>query len=185
MVKMVSIDIGCGKRKYSNSIGLDKIKIGDVDIICDVDNYGLPFKKNTIDFVYTRHFLEHVQNFEFVVKEIHRVVKPDGKIDVIVPHFSNSLAYSDFTHKRYFGYYTFDYFSPMNYQGGRKVPEYYTDFKFKIIRKKLMFTHYPIIKNVFNKIFNSSEIFSKIYESYLTFMFPCYEIEYILKPIKK
>ncbi|RLJ09615.1 MAG: SAM-dependent methyltransferase, partial [Candidatus Aenigmatarchaeota archaeon] len=138
---MISLDIGCGTRKYQNSIGLDKVKLSTVDIVCDVDKDGLPFKDNTVDFIYTRHFLEHVNNLEYILKEIHRVVKRTGKVCVIVPHFSNPLGYSDFTHKRTFGYYTFDYFSPLKYQRGRKVPDYYVDFKFKVLEKNLMFSH--------------------------------------------
>jgi len=133
------IDIGCGMHKYPGSTGIDKIGLDGVDIVCDVEESGLPFRDDSIDVVYSRHFLEHVDNFEYVIKDIHRVLKLDGTANIIVPHFSNPLGYSDPTHKRFFGYYTFDYFCPEQYQGRRKVPTYYADFMFRIIDKKLEF----------------------------------------------
>ena len=141
------IDIGCGMHKYPGSTGIDKIGLDGVDIVCDVEESGLPFRDDSIDVVYSRHFLEHVDNFEYVIKDIHRVLKLDGTANIIVPHFSNPLGYSDPTHKRFFGYYTFDYFCPEQYQGRRKVPTYYADFRFRIIDKKLEFIQYKLSRN--------------------------------------
>lgn len=133
---MKIIDVGCGKHKSPGSVGIDKIGLPEVDIVCDVEREGLPFKDNSIDMVYSRHFLEHVKNFEFVMREVYRVLKPKGKANIVVPHFSNPLGYSDPTHKRFFGYYTFDYFCPEKYQKRRKVPDY---------RKKARIHALPII----------------------------------------
>ena len=178
------IDIGCGMYKYPGSTGIDKIGLDGVDIVCDVERSGLPFRDDSIDVVYSRHFLEHVDNFEYVIKDIHRVLKPDGTANIIVPHFSNPLGYSDPTHKRFFGYYTFDYFCPEQYQGRRKVPTYYADFRFKIIDKKLEFIQYKLFKNLLDKLFNCKEIITQFYETYLAFTVPCHQIRYTLKPIK-
>ncbi len=47
----------------------------------------LPFKNDSVDFIFIEHVLEHVtplQGFRFL-KEAHRVLKPKGVIRVIVP----------------------------------------------------------------------------------------------------
>ena len=44
------------------------------------------------------------------MREITRVLKKNGKANIFVPHFSNPYYYSDYTHKRFLGLYTFYYF---------------------------------------------------------------------------
>ena len=61
--------------------------------------------------IYSRHPLEHVRNFLPLMAELHRVTRPGGRIEIIVPHFSNPYGYSDPTHVRHFGLYTFFYFA--------------------------------------------------------------------------
>lgn len=46
----------------------------------------IPFKNNTFDFVLSRHVLEHVDNPEKMIKEIKRVIKKGGIIQIAVPH---------------------------------------------------------------------------------------------------
>jgi len=47
----------------------------------------LPFKNNSVDFIYTSHFLEHFKKFEAekIVKDCFRVLKPGGAIRITVP----------------------------------------------------------------------------------------------------
>ena len=58
--------------------------IQDVDIIADGDD--LPFKDNTVDFVFTSHVLEHFFDPIKALKEWYRVTKTGGYIFMIVPH---------------------------------------------------------------------------------------------------
>ena len=48
---------------------------------------GLPFKDNTVDWIYTCHFLEHVKKREAanILSECYRVLKPGGSIRIVVP----------------------------------------------------------------------------------------------------
>jgi SAM-dependent methyltransferase len=47
----------------------------------------LPFKDESVDFIYTSHFLEHFKKFEAekIVRDCFRVLKPGGTIRVTVP----------------------------------------------------------------------------------------------------
>lgn len=58
--------------------------IKKVDLISDGDN--LPFKDNTLDFVFTSHVLEHFYNPIKALKEWYRVIKVGGYIFMIIPH---------------------------------------------------------------------------------------------------
>ena len=59
---MKILDIGCGRNKHENTIGIDHHKVEGVDAICDIED-GLPFKDNIFDKIYCSHILEHVRNF--------------------------------------------------------------------------------------------------------------------------
>ena len=55
-----------------------------VDLISKGDD--LPFKDNTIDFVFTSHVIEHFYDPIKALKEWYRVIKKDGYIFIIAPH---------------------------------------------------------------------------------------------------
>ncbi len=59
---------------------------GDADIIADIRK-PLPVGDSTCELVYLSHVLEHVPWTETVkvLKDIHRIVKPNGSIEVHVP----------------------------------------------------------------------------------------------------
>ena len=78
------LDIGCGAneivRSYSGEgIGVDVYQWGDVDIIVK-NTAELPFKNKTFDTVSIVAALNHIPNRRNVLKEIHRILKDDGKI---------------------------------------------------------------------------------------------------------
>lgn len=58
--------------------------IRKIDLISDGDN--LPFKDNTLDFVFTSHVLEHFYDPIKALKEWYRVVKVGGYVFMIIPH---------------------------------------------------------------------------------------------------
>ncbi|ROL55665.1 methyltransferase domain-containing protein [Bacteroidetes/Chlorobi group bacterium Naka2016] len=49
--------------------------------------YGLPLPDESVDYIYTSHFLEHIykDEAEFVIKEFYRILKKGGKVRVVVP----------------------------------------------------------------------------------------------------
>jgi len=121
------IELGCGKNKKKGRIGIDRLDLPGVDIVADLED-GLTFLPDcSVDEIHSRSFFEHVQNFEELVAEVVRVLKKNGKCFVFVPHFSNPYYYSDYTHNKFMGLYTFYYFVESKYQLQRKVPSFYTD----------------------------------------------------------
>jgi predicted SAM-dependent methyltransferase len=83
------VDLGCGKGKLPGYIGIDSEPIeGVVDYVMDVRS-GLPFVDEEVDEIYTSHFLEHLTGPECLklLEECHRVLKPSGIMEIIVPDF--------------------------------------------------------------------------------------------------
>ena len=129
---MRKLDIGCGWQKKPGFIGIDAKPERGVDIIRDVER-GLPFDDNSVDEVYTAHFLEHVKDLVFVMEEIYRVCKNKAKVRIIVPYYQSTGAVRDPTHVRFFAEDSFDYFDRTNGMLGA----FYTqkmDFKIEYLK---------------------------------------------------
>jgi SAM-dependent methyltransferase len=190
----VIIELGCGTKKEKGRIGIDRLDIQGVDIVADIEK-GLPFiPDNSIDEVYCSHILEHVDNFELLIREIARVLKKNGRAHIFVPHFSNPHFYSDYTHKRPFGLYTFYYFVEKQKQLRRKVPDFYTDIRIEIISLRLIFRSlYKIpfwpykvtrpVKFLCEWVFNLNTAMQEYYEDNFCYRFPCKGIELSFKPL--
>lgn len=163
------LDLGCGNRKHSpESIGIDKINLPGVDIVHDL-NKGIPLEDNYADAIYSSHFLEHVDDFIFIVEEMHRVAKPGAIINIRVPYCLCFDAFTDPTHKNHFTERAFHYFSDQIYFN------YYSKAKFQILNNELIIN--PCLKNRILSFF--------IPRQYLKAVFDVYnEVVFELKVIK-
>lgn len=139
MVNKKILHAGCGNTKIPEAIGLDFIDLpGFVDIIHDLNELPYPFEDNFFDEIHLYHVLEHLGNPLKVIEEMHRILKNDGILYIRAPHFSSMGAFSDITHKKPFGYTSFDCFEDTN------PFHLYTEVVFKIVNKKIKYlAHYP------------------------------------------
>jgi predicted SAM-dependent methyltransferase len=115
--KKVILDLGCGDNKVTTQmllesnlivptdqieiIGVDNQKCPSVDKIHDLTKFPYPFKDNSVDVIYSSHFVEHLtgeQRIKFY-NEIYRILKPGCKIRVIHPYYKSSRAVQDPTHQ--------------------------------------------------------------------------------------
>ena len=71
------LDIGCGFRAHKNAS-----VIADIQDFSEyykgkkfvkINEKNLPFKNNEFDFVISSHVIEHVDDFEFFIKELERI----------------------------------------------------------------------------------------------------------------
>jgi SAM-dependent methyltransferase len=182
----ITVEIGSGKkRREASVITVDKVDLENIDIVADIEN-GLAFLPDKcVKRLYCRSVLEHIQNFEILLREMLRVLKDNGKAYIFVPHFSNPYFYSDYTHKRFFGLYSFYYFVDPDKQLKRKVPVFYTDIRLEIVSIKLSFkTPFWIsrhLKKMFGLLVNSCRCMKEFYELHLSSLISCDGIEIVLK----
>ena len=133
----VFIDIGCGERKHSGSLGIDIAALDAVDVLADV-THGLPFRDNSVSGVYATHVLEHFDNLVAVMCEIWRVCKPGSRVYITVPHASSSfMTWRDPTHKRGLNLSTFSYFDRTTLEGS--IFNYYGNVDFRTVYTRLRF----------------------------------------------
>lgn len=181
----VVVEIGCGSNKPADRIGIDLVDLAGVDIVADL-NLGLPFLPDaSVDEIHSSHVLEHIREFELLMKEIERVTRPGGRIFIRVPHFSNPYYYSDYTHVRFLGLYTFFYFVDTEHQLRRKVPTFYSTIRFRVESIKLEFrSHFKPIhlvkRQFFERLVNLSSWTQMLYEENFAYIIPCYELSIVL-----
>jgi len=86
----MKLNLGCGDKKRTGYVNVDKC--GAPDFVQDLSVFPWPWADDSVDEVFSEHFLEHVQDYEKTILEIHRILKPGGVIWFRVPHFKNPMA---------------------------------------------------------------------------------------------
>lgn len=187
----ITLDIGCGSgnTKKRGVFGLDILLEVKPDIVANLES-GLPLKSNSVDCIYANHFLEHVESLEGVLSEIYRILRAEGRIRIFVPHFSSPYGHSDYTHKRLFGAFTFNYFTPSYLQKSwRRVPNYQPGFFFEATYERLRFYSplrlaWPFVICL-EFLVNSNQFFRALYEYHFCYWFPIYGVQVEMRPIDK
>ncbi len=125
------------------------------------------------------------------MEEFYKILKPNGKLIIKVPHFSSRMAYFSPEHKHFFSSYWFDYFTKSNIETVAK-----TNVEFKILKKRFIWSppepkhgknKGQIIINFFNSIISHLANLNIDFAERLW----CYyvggfgEIEFILESCKK
>lgn len=182
------IEVGCGPRKrYPGSIGVDVIDSEAVDIVGDALAALCALPEGSARLVTSSHFLEHVEDPAPMLDAMSRLLAPGGKIEIIVPHFAHPYFHSDPTHMNRlgFGLYTMSYYA-RDPHFSREVPGYVRRDHLTVERVDLRFkSSVPFygryaIKRVIGALFNSCRYMQELWEENLCYLFPCYEIRYVL-----
>ena len=78
------LDVGCGfnelVRRHGDGVGVDVYPWPEIDILCDTRR--LPFRDASFDTTALLAVLNHIppQNREAVLKEVHRALRPAGRL---------------------------------------------------------------------------------------------------------
>lgn len=112
---------------YAN---IDVLDLPNVDIVYDLTK-GIPLPDNSVNEVYSAHFLEHLEDTVAIMKEIYRVCVPGALVRIKVPYFKSIGAFKDPTHKSFFTEKTFDYFDK-DHLLNNELPEYNLGVNFKV-----------------------------------------------------
>lgn len=160
MAQPVKINLGCGTDIRVGYINLDSKPLPGVDVTHDLEDLPLPFETGSVDEVLCLNVLEHVDLIP-LMKELHRLLKPGGRLVAEVPHFSSGAMYSDPTHRNFFSMATFLFFT-------KDSPRpYYFDFAFERIESQVL--HFPKrrvlpLNRLVERLVNRSTWFCEYYE---------------------
>ncbi|MGE3806199.1 MAG: methyltransferase domain-containing protein [Gemmataceae bacterium] len=187
------LNLGSGPRPRPGYYNLDLLDLPGVDILADLNEPLAALPDNCAEAIHCSHTLEHVHNFLPLIREMHRITRPGGRIEVIVPHFSNPYGYSDPTHVRFFGLYSFYYFCDSADQRRRPVPNFYIHERFRIsaIRIKLLALTGSarslldrVVSRIVDPYVNRSFDRQDWYERRLCRLLPADELHLVLEPLK-
>lgn len=168
------LNLGAGKKIDLGYLNVDIVKLNGVDLVWDLNKMPWPFKENQFEEVKCRYVLELLDNFINVTEEIWRVCSPGAKVIVYSPLFPNMRSAQDPLTKKFMTYNSFDYFVP-----GTGL-NYYSKAKFKILRRKIIFSRNKNLEWL-SFIPNISQ---KFYCRFLFNLFPSNEIIYKLEVVK-
>jgi len=82
----IILNLGSGPTYYMNRkdiINVDIFPFREIDVLANVDN--LPIENETVDVIISVAMLEHVGDPKKVVEEMHRVLKPGGRVICYLP----------------------------------------------------------------------------------------------------
>lgn len=185
----IRLDLGSGGQGKEGCLSVDHIELPGVDIVADLNEPLHLLPDDSVEYVYSRHVMEHVANYLGLMGEIHRVVRKDGLVEIIVPHFSNVFGYSDPTHVRFFGLYSMYYFSPQHLQPCvRQVPSYYGNRHFTVESVRICLYRISafdkLVARMLEKLVNLNIHTQIFYERRLAHLFHAAELVYRMRPIK-
>lgn len=180
------LELGCGTRTLPDEvIGIDLLDHPGVHVVGDVLDVLASLPGGSVTEVGSSHFLEHVDDLDGLLVELGRVVRPGGTMRMVVPHWSNPYFYSDPTHSRFFGLYTFDYLAHCAlFQ--RSVPDYGTKVPFDVTDVWLDFRGAPAgrlqakARWEITRFVNRSAHRQELYEAHLTRFVSCFEMTFTL-----
>lgn len=210
------LDAGAGRGAYSNFANnrFNKVYVFELDnnellfakknlkqtsktkfIFNNVDLKEIPLQNESIDFIVLSEVIEHIKQEEKALKEIYRVLKPDGKIVFSMPNSwsfywqyqrllfkygraNNLKGYSDWEAKRHF---SFSFFA---------IRKLIKSEKFKIIKTTgcTILPLFPLLYgNLYKKLPRLLRFYSKIDEKlsrYFPFLCASYFLILSKKPVK-
>jgi predicted SAM-dependent methyltransferase len=100
----VKLNLGCGHNKRDGYVNIDKYPVVSPDMLWDLEQTPYPFETNSVAEIAATHVLEHLGQstdvFLGIIKELHRILKPGGTIDITVPCYRSDAYWGDPTHVR-------------------------------------------------------------------------------------
>ncbi|MDO8520960.1 MAG: methyltransferase domain-containing protein [bacterium] len=94
----VKINLGCAGYPKEGYINVDWLPSLSPDIVHNLNVFPYPFAESSVDLVLASHVMEHLGRPFEVMKEVHRILRPGGKLILKVPHFSRGFTHAEHAH---------------------------------------------------------------------------------------
>lgn len=176
---MRKLNLGCGRDIRPGYVNLDLVKMPGLDVVADLEAF-LPFRDDSFDEIFSSHVLEHVRELIPLLGELARIGRAGAVLRIEVPHLSFFGAYTDPTHKRFFGYHSFDYFTPEG------TYNFYSHLRFRIRKREIRFYWIKNERRVHKShlITGLINLFPLAYERFFCWMLPANELYFELEVVK-
>jgi predicted SAM-dependent methyltransferase len=168
------LNLGCGRHQLAGALNVDISSSVEPDLVVDLSRSPWPLPSDWFEVVHAYDVVEHVDDVVAFFEEVHRVSAPGGIVHVTVPHFSCANAFTDPTHRHYFGLQSFDYLT------GEHRHNHYTSVRFQKEAVEAIFA-----KSLLNKLtWRVVKRFPEAWESRWAWIFPAWFISARLRVTK-
>lgn len=92
--KELKLHLGCGNVILKDWVNVDMEKMQPEIIPLELPEGLKLFLDNSVQYIYTSHFLEHLEypgTANALIAECHRILKPEGAIRIVVPGIENII----------------------------------------------------------------------------------------------
>ena len=168
------LNLGCGRKPIAGALNVDHVPGVGPDLVMDLTTFPWPLPAGHFTAVHAYDVLEHLPDLVATMDEIHRVCRPGARLQVTVPHFSCANAFTDPTHRHYFGLRSFHYFTGENEFG------FYTTHHWRTVSARLQF--YPSLVN--KLVWRLAARYPQAYERRWAWMFPAWFLSFELEAVK-
>ena len=168
------LDIGCGRQKIPNAIGID-FNEGFGDIVHDLNVFPYPLDDELFDEIYIMSTLCLLNDPVKVMEEVWRLGKPNCRVVIQQPYFRSVWNFVDPWMKNFGTVHSFAFYDPDDLICQRYS---YSSVRFKT--DKIEFLEYKRTLGLMKWFANH---FPRKYEIYLSHLFPMDIIVYNLRKI--
>lgn len=168
------LNLGCGLKRREACLNVDRAARVGPDLVWDLDRYPYPLPQSHFRRIYAGDVVEHLESIPDFMEEVHRLLEPDGLLEITTPHFSCANSYTDPTHRYHLGYFSFDYFT-----SGNEL-NFYSAARFEIVERQIVFQ-----QNLLNRFVRRlANRYPSTYEQRFAWMFPAWFIIFRLRAVR-
>ncbi len=95
-----SLNLGCGRFPEPGFLNVDVDTAVGAQVFMDLSDlasYGV-FPADHFELARMSHSLEHLRDVFGVMRALHRILKPGGRLEIQVPHFSRGITHPQHEH---------------------------------------------------------------------------------------
>jgi SAM-dependent methyltransferase len=168
------LNLGCGRKPLAGAVNLDVSDRVGADVVHDLNRRPWPLPDNWFDEVHMYDVIEHLTDVVGTLEEIHRICRRGAVLHVTVPHFSSANAFTDMTHRHWFGWRSFDPFDASH------ELSFYSEARFA--RRTARISFYPSLLN--KVVWRLAGRWPERYERRWAWMFPAWFLYFELEVVK-
>jgi SAM-dependent methyltransferase len=178
---ILRLNLGCGPKPLVGFVNVDFVQLPGVDVKHDLSEFPWPWADNSVDYVYTTHYLEHAKDITATLEEIYRIMRPGTHLYIEVPYAHGWTWIRNITHINHFCWSSFGDWEDRPERA--QLSNYGLMMRWKILHREILFfwpsNKYKAFANWLTwPVFN---LFPELYERALMPILPASIIRYTLK----
>jgi len=174
VAKFRILNLGSGRKQHEGAFNVDLVPDTNPQLVWDLNSLPWPLPDDHFQEVLAYDVIEHLDNLVAVMEEIHRVCAPGAVVRITLPHYSCANAFTDPTHRHYFSWFSFHYFT------GENQWTFYTQRRFK--RRSSTIHFYPSLVN--KLVWRLANRYPERYERAWAWIFPAHFLSFELEVVK-